>query len=229
MWESEMQGCTDFLVSGVIPETEMYGFRTPFLAYNDAMLTAAAGRGFWYDCSIEEGYEYDQDGTNYYWPYTLDNKSPGHTTQVEWGEGKQEISAHPGLWEMPVYAVIVPPELRDAMKARQSWFDAESGKITGFDYNLWALTSAGGFAMTKAEFVATLKYTLDQRLAGNRAPLLFGAHAAYYVDSWNQNAPGAPTAAERQAAIEEFLDYATSKGATITSVKAVLDWVRNPS
>ena len=84
--------------------------------------------------------------------------------------------------------------------------------------------------MSKAELLATLKYTLDLRLKGNRAPFLLGAHTAYYVDSLEPNAPGAPTAAERRQAIEEFLDYARSKPEVrLTSARAVLDWMRNPT
>jgi peptidoglycan/xylan/chitin deacetylase (PgdA/CDA1 family) len=250
-WRQEMTDASDYIKTMVgVPEAELIGFRTPFLKYDDDTLGVVKELGFHYDTSIEEGYEWDDnanggkggpmDGTNYYWPYTLDNRSPGHTTQVEWGEGLVEITARPGLWELPVYAVVVPPDdkcqqygvepgLRAKLKQRQTWFDVEGGLITGFDYNLWASTSVGGFQMTKAEFVATMKYTLDQRLAGNRAPFLFGAHTDYYVAAWNQNASGAPSETERRAAIEEFLDYAKSKPEVqIVSYAHVLDWVRNP-
>lgn len=250
-WTQEMTDCNAYITGTVgVPAAEVTGFRTPFLKYDDDTLGVVQQMGFQYDTSIEEGYEWDdnanggaggsQDGTNFFWPYTLDNRSPGHTTQVEWGEGLVEISPRPGLWELPVYAVVVPPDarceeygvptgLRDRLKQRQTWFDVEGGLITGFDYNLWASTTVGGFAMTKAEFVATLKYTLDQRLAGNRAPLLFGAHSDYYVASWNTNAAGTPSESDRRAAVEEFLDYAKSKNEVeIVSYKHVLDWVRNP-
>jgi len=246
-WRQEIRDCNAYITSMVgVPAAEITGFRTPFLQYNDDTLAVVHELGFQYDTSIEEGYEWDdatqrsQDGTNFYWPYTLDNRSPGHTTQVEWGEGLTEISPRPGLWELPVYAVVTPPDdkceqygvpvgFRSRLKTRQSWFDVEGGLITGFDYNLWASTNVGGFAMTKAEFVATLKYTLDQRLAGNRAPFLFGAHTDYYVASWNQNAAGTPSEADRRAAMEEFLTYADSKPEVeIVSYKHVLDWVRNP-
>jgi peptidoglycan/xylan/chitin deacetylase (PgdA/CDA1 family) len=238
-WMQEISDCTTYLVGAGIPEDEITGFRTPYLKYDDDTLSAVKASGFRYDTSIEEGYEWDDnanggaggpmDGTNFYWPYTLDDRSPGHTAQVEWGEGLEEIEPHPGLWELPVYAVIVPPNLRAAMATRQTWFDAEGGLITGFDYNLWASTSVGGFAMTKEEFVATLKYTLDQRLAGNRAPFLFGAHTDYYVASWNMNASGTPSETDRRAAIEEFLEYAASKPEVeIVSYQHVLDWIRNP-
>jgi hypothetical protein len=247
-WMQEMNDCNAYITGQVgVPADEVIGFRTPFLKYDNDTLKAVKQIGFRYDTSIEEGYEWDdntnasQDGTNFFWPYTLDNRSPGHTTQVEWGEGLVEIEPQSGLWELPVYAVVVPPDdkcqtygvepgLRTKLKQRQTWFDVNGGLITGFDYNLWASTSVGGFAMTKAEFVATLKYTLDQRLAGNRSPFLFGAHTDYYVASWNQNAAGTPSENDRRAAIEEFLDYAKAKQEVeITTYKRVLEYVRNPT
>jgi peptidoglycan/xylan/chitin deacetylase (PgdA/CDA1 family) len=245
-WQAEIGPCSDFLSGSadVVPQAELYGFRTPYLEYDDALLATVHDGGFWYDCSIEEGYEDGQDGSNSYWPYTLDNKSPGHTVQVEWMDPEnpiKEIEAHPGLWEMPVYAVFVPPDskcaeygvptgMRAKMKQRQSWFDEESGSITGFDYNLWASVGVGGFEMTKAEYLATMKYTFDQHYNGNHAPLLFGSHTAYYVDSWSTNAAGTPNASDRRAAVEEFLDYVKGKqGARIESHKAILDWIRNPT
>jgi peptidoglycan/xylan/chitin deacetylase (PgdA/CDA1 family) len=243
-WNTEIGPCNDFLTgsAGVTTQAELFGFRTPYLEYNDNTLKAVADAGFWYDCSIEEGYEDGHDGSNEYWPYTLDNKSPGHTTQVEWMDPEnpiKEISPHPGLWELPVYAVFTPPDnkcaeygipsgFRARLKAKVDWFDPESGSITGFDYNLWAPASAGGFEMTKAEYLATMKYSFDQRLKGNHAPLLFGSHTAYYVDSWSQNAPGAPSASDRRKAVEEFLDYVASKGGKVAPHKEVLDWMRNP-
>ena len=134
------------------------------------------------------------------------------------------------IWAIPEDVDQDKPEVRAKLKQRQTWFDVSGGLITGFDYNLWASTSVGGFAMTKAEFVATLKYTLDQRLAGNRSPFLFGAHTDYYVAAWNQNATGTPSENDRRAAIEEFLDYAKAKQEVeITSYKRVLEYVRNPT
>lgn len=247
-WRMEMQSCINSLTKPFDPNesnfspdatkgigasaSDIVGFRTPFLEYNDATLQAAKELGFRYDCSIEDGYQWEQDGTDYLWPYTLDNGSPGHEVLVGWGS-RQPISPRPGLWELPVHPVIVPPDdkcamygvqpgLRARLQARQSWFDVEGGKITGFDYNLWV-----SFSMSKAEFLATLKYTLDQRIAGNRAPFMFGTHSDYYSSKYTA-VPNA-SLAERQQAIEEFLDYARAKPMVrIKSNKEILEWVRNP-
>jgi hypothetical protein len=215
-----------------VATSDIVGFRTPFLEYNDATLQAAKELNFRYDCSIEDGYQWEQNGSDYLWPYTLNGGSPGHEVLVGWGT-RQPIQPRPGLWELPVHPVIVPPDdkcamygvapgLRARLQARQSWFDVQGGKITGFDYNLWV-----SFQMTKAEFLATLKYTLDQRLAGNRAPFMFGTHTDYYSSKYTA-VPNA-TLVERQQAIEEFLDYARAKPMVrIKSNKEILEWVRNP-
>lgn len=233
-WNNEIDNCNTWLTnsydpdelihtptsSGIgVPLSDIHGFRTPYLEYNDNLFSALANRG-WYDCSIEEGFEEYCDGTNYYWPYTLDNGSPGHDVQVGWGS-KTPLSNHPGLWEMPVYTFIVPQEDRDYVHSVINWFDVNGGKITGFDYNLWSLAK-----MNKQMFVDTLKHSLDLRLEGNRAPMLIGAHTDYYVDSYTT--PNASNI-ERRAAIEEFIQYALTKDdVRIVSYEEALQWIKNP-
>jgi hypothetical protein len=248
-WDDELQICIDWLTkpfnASEPPGTpddaagigasmgDLAGFRTPFLEYNEATLDSVESHGFRYDCSIEEGWQPEHGPGEFNYPYTLDGGSPGHEVLVEWGS-KEPIEPHPGLWEMPAYPVVVPPDdvaadygiapgLRDKCYGIASWFDTTSGKITGFDYNLWV-----SFQMTKAEFVATLKYTLDQRIEGNHAPFLFGTHSDYYSDKYTAAMPSTP--AERREAIEEFLDYATSLDEVrVTSTEEVLDWMQNPT
>ena len=59
-----------------------------------------------------------------------------------------------------------------------NYFDVADGKVTGLDYNMFA-----EFKMSDAEYAATLKYTLDLRLRGNRAPFMFGGHSVNYKDA----------------------------------------------
>jgi hypothetical protein len=229
-WTQEIEGCNNTLTSasvGVKPG-EVWGFRTPFLEYNGNVFPAVKAAGFWYDCSIQEGTDQDQDGTNYFWPYTLDGGSPGHATDSR----LVPIRSWPaGLWEMPVYRVLVPGDadaakygvpvgLRAKLKPLSSSFTEANPKISGLDWNLWYK-----FKLNKAEFVATLKYSLDQRRKGNRAPFLFGMHSAIYT---TEPLPSA-SIAERRAAISEFLAYAlTFPEVRVVTTKAVLDWIRNP-
>jgi hypothetical protein len=210
----------------------MVGFRSPFLEHNDELMGVLRSMSFWYDCSLEDGWQAEQNGGNFTWPYTLDNGSAGNALLAGRGS-KAPVTAHPGLWEMSVHPVIVPPDdkaaaygiapgLRAKLKTLVDWFDTSSGKITGFDYNLWVQ-----YQLTKAEFVAIMKYTLDLRLAGNRAPMMFGAHTDTYSSAYT-GSPNA-TATDRQQGLEEFLRYALTKAEVrVASNKQILDWVRNP-
>lgn len=248
-WEAEITECTSWMIKPVpdasaqawetnvsegagVLANDVLGFRTPFLEYNNEVFEALRNQGFVYDCSIEEGYEYDQDGTNFYWPYTLNNGSPGHEVLEEWGTKNFSVSSHPGLWEIPNYVYIVPPDdkctqygipvgLRGRCKTAQSWFDEAGGKITGFDYNLWYQ-----FNMTAAEVLATLKYTFDLRYVNNRAPMMIGAHTQYYHSSWASNFKNA-TLAEAKKCFEDFIDYVLSKpDAKIVTGMEIINWMR---
>jgi hypothetical protein len=233
-WQHEIASCTRDLQSLGLVDARAeaaLGFRTPYLEYNDDTLAVVSRLGFLYDCSIEEGFQPDHDGTNYLWPYTLEQGSPGHDAQVTAGGQVTPLTPRAGLWEMPAYAVVVPPDdacahygiapgLRAKLALRQSYFSVDDGKITGLDWNMWV-----AFGMSRAEFVATLSYTLDLRLRGNRAPFLFGGHTDYYSSKYTE-IPGT-SVSERQAAMEDFLDYALSKPEVrIVSTRQILAWIR---
>jgi hypothetical protein len=229
-WREEMQLCIDILGrpydAGMgVGRERLAGFRTPFLEYNDDTLKAAQQLGFLYDCSLEEGTQPDQDGSNFLWPYRLDRGSPGNTPL---------IGPHPGLWEIPVYVFMVPPDeacsrygvppgLRALLQQRQNYFDPAAGKVTGMDWNLWC-----EFATTPAEFLAILKYTLDLRLSGNRCPLTIGLHSELYSDKQDTKDLNA-TVEERRAALSEFFAYVLQlPQVRVVDHKELLDWLQRP-
>ena len=236
-WEHEIRQCLDLLTQkeGLdIPRDRIIGFRTPFLEYGDPTFTAVQKTGFIYDCSIEEGFQDDADGRNFVWPYVLDHGSPGNEATYKLLD-LPLVQKHPGLWELPVYAFIVPPDelcdkygvtpgFRARMKQKNAYFELDQGKITGMDWNLWF-----EYGMDKAEFLATLKYTLDLRLQGNRAPLTVGVHSAIYADRSPENPPKT-TVQERRDVLREFVDYALSKPEVrLVSAKELLGWIQSPA
>ncbi len=247
-WRLEMQLCVDDLAKpysdrvGIfglgLNRDQLPGFRTPYLDYNDNTFKAIKSMGFRYDCSIEEGGQPDQDGTNFYWPYTMDQGSPGN----QYTSSQEEtplIAPVPGLWEMPCHMVICPPDelceqygvasgFRDRMAAIDAaeydseLFDTAEGKITGLDYNCLAM-----FNMSAEEWLATLKYTLDLRIAGNRAPFLFGGHTDVYADGYDI-CPNI-SIADRRRVLEEFFQYALTKPMVrVVSYNKIIDWLENP-
>jgi hypothetical protein len=185
------------------------------------LFPALRAQGLAYDCSVEEGFEAGFDGTNLFWPYRI---APGYG-----GPGDAE------LWEIPVYALSVPPDeecprygvapgLRARLAKRHDYFDAADGRITGFDWNLWV-----EFGMTAEEVVATFEYSLDRHLAGNRAPLTLGTHSDLYSDSYDDKTTGS-TPLSRRRALGQILDYALAHPQVrVVSAKQLLDWLRAPS
>lgn len=223
-----------------LPVNQLVGWRTPFLAYNDNLLKVLDQSPVVYDCSVEEG-AVEEPG-KFPWPYTLDAGSPGNAAAAsESGTTVDKLTSHPGMWEIPVYDYVVPPDdlcekygvpkgFRDRMKKTQSWFDTSNGYITGFDWNLWF-----AFGMTKAEFVATMEYSFDLALNGNRAPFTLGMHSDIYTERYSTDNVGGDdivnsTGKDRQEALKAVVEYMAAKADTrfVTGVE-LLQWLRKPT
>ena len=113
------------------------------------MFNSIKKSGFLYDCSIEEGIQKDHDETNYFWPYTLDNGIPGDKI-LSVLDNRKNIGKVSDLWELPVYQFVVPPDnlcekygvnsgFKDSLKEKVSYFNTESGKISGLDWRPFCL------------------------------------------------------------------------------------------
>ena len=177
-----------------IRKEDVVGFRTPFLEYNDNLFTSLDKLGILYEAAVEEGWQEDKDGTNEFWPYTMDNGSPGETFVSEaFYSQKPMIGKHPGLWALPMYVFTAPtddqcakygtkPGLRDRIAASNPDFDKESGKITGMDWNLWF-----EYFMDEDDAFATMAHTFDLHYEGNRCPFYVGLHSDIYCDKYDIN------------------------------------------
>jgi hypothetical protein len=281
-WFTEIDSSLIDFVRMKISRDTIVGFRTPFLQYNNYTFKALDSlKTIRYDCSIESGLDSATiDGTNFVWPYTLDNgpfvadtESEVHYDSIAGGTTLSvsvKVGKHPGLWETPVYCVIVPPALRhqiwlqrkdtiavysyhlDAdgniidstlLKADSVFeqdFDTTTGKITGLDYNMWSAPANGGFGMDSAQFLATMKYSLDQRLANNRAPFCFGMHSNIFYDDQgfidesaqqygSMTSPPRATVTQMRNAMENFITYALSKPAVrLITQRELIKWCANP-
>ncbi|HDQ45510.1 MAG TPA: hypothetical protein ENN17_08450 [bacterium] len=228
-WTVEINACTRAFVEAGIPAEAITGFRTPFLEYNAATFEALDRLGFAHDSSIEEGDQADQDGTNFLWPYTLHDGSPGNALRAVAGF-RERVGKHPGILEIPIHVFLVPedgvceaygvkPGLRGraALNIEEKWgwqWSTENGKISGLDWNV--LEAA---LLEPEEFLAILKYNLDLRREGNKAPMMVGGHTALY--------PGELEG--RRTAIENFVDYALSYAdVRIITPANLLKWMFHP-
>lgn len=226
-WEDEIRKNRETLKNGGIDPKEIIGFRTPFLEFTDETFKGIRSQGYIYDCSIEEGYQRGQMPDNFLWPYTLDNGSPGDEVCAKGIDGRNPVGSHPGLWEMPVYLMLIPSDdlspkynfpkgLRDKVGKEKNYVANEDWKITGFDWNLW-FTDDGRPWLQPDEILAILKYNFDLHYNGNRTPFMFGAHIDIYDTQ------------EKRECLESFLEYVLDhKNVEITSIKNILKWIRNP-
>lgn len=206
-WESELSGCTDILVDKLkVNESEIVGFRTPYLDYGRSTFDALKNLGFLYECTI--AHQPDIYTKRHIWPYTLHNGF--HALTVI---GDATSWKYPGMWEIPVY------QMSCDMTGYPSY--------AGFDSTI--LLQAIG-----KQWPSMLKVNLDFRLAdgGNRAPYTIGVH----TDTYSPSNPDAATSydhvlicSERQKSIEEFIDYALTKpDVRFVTAQQLIQWLNKP-
>ena len=75
-WTSEITRCSHALLAIGAQASDIIGFRSPYLGYNDDLYTTLERLKFAYDTTIPNCFDVDEDGTNCAWPYTLDRGSP---------------------------------------------------------------------------------------------------------------------------------------------------------
>lgn len=206
-----------------LDKSKVFGYRSPFLDFNYDLFPVLHKMGFGYDCTVQVGYNDDQDAQGQFWPF-------------EWLSEHSMVPSEqncPGLYEMPAYPYMLPsddecekygvePGLRKRIADRTPEYDRTDGKIIGLDWDMFVT-----YSMNKAECLASLKYTLDQRLKGNRCPLLFGGHTDLYSE--NNPFPKRITAQERREVLEEFTLWALEKPDVRLAAPAdILQWLKKP-
>ena len=89
---------------GGIPLNSILGFRAPYLNYSADLLTQLQKSGFLYDSSATASIPVTDNGTDAFWPYTLDNGLANDCLTFDGiCQGKPQL---PGLWEIPMYAIF---------------------------------------------------------------------------------------------------------------------------
>jgi hypothetical protein len=228
-------------------------FRAPRLEVSSGLFYALKDLGYLYDCGNEEGYEYNMDGTNQLWPYTMDNGSPNVAWQRMAGENKSNFDSLPyGVWQIPVAVLIVPPAYREEVwqnhkliaegegesptqEDRDEWM--KNGKITGFDFNLFIL-----YGTPKNIAIKTMEYSLDQRMRGGKAPFQIGCHTDYFTPIYdyatlmndaNKDAYGLVVKnnwnswEDRIETWEKIRDHGLNNGAFFYSGKQTIEYVKS--
>jgi peptidoglycan/xylan/chitin deacetylase (PgdA/CDA1 family) len=182
-----------------IPLSSITGFRAPFLNYSVEVLKAVKAAGFTYDSSATSSIPVTDNGTDAYWPYTLDYGLANDCLSFpNICNGQPQI---PGLWEIPMYAIFdekgaVGTHLMDP------WLDGNASAVLNW-----------------------MKNTFTAHYNGNRQPFGLYTHPIHVATGY----PGIPDPTATIAMINNFLDWAQQQpNVWIVSNQQLLDWVRNP-
>lgn len=228
-WIYEIETCIKELTNIGICTHEGMGFRSPYLLYNEHLFKALSHLNIKYDCSIHEGYQTDLNFGNFYWPYTLDEGSPGNRFFVK-EFGSRPLLPVNGIWEIPTQVFVIPQDsecekygiiegFRNRLYSIDRGFNVLNGKITAFDYNCLV-----HYRMNKSEYLGVMKYNYDLRLKGNRSPLTIGGHSDIYSPLYDR-CPNI-TFEERCEALYEFVCYILLNSNTrIVSHNKLISWL----
>lgn len=189
-----------------IPFSSIQGFRAPFLNYSVDTLKLLHASQFTYDSSSASSIPVTDNGTDAYWPYSLDYGFANDCLTVE-GICKGE-PVLPGLWEIPMY----------------SFFDDRG--VNGIHLmDPWLDTANGENKVDDAATLAYMKSTFTDHYNGNRQPIGLYTHPIHLSTTY----PGVNPPISTINMINQFLDWAQEQdNVWIVSNEQLLAWVRNP-
>lgn len=200
----EIGQCSKYLVNTLgMPPSQIYGFRTPFLAYSvdNTSFKVLRDLGFLYDCTLDNGTQSTAiQWARPYFPGTMDKGWMVYSNLV-----------NPGLWQLPHVTYLGPGETTPREK--------------GFDSGIWPKASSGSVLL------GYLKSTLDWHYKGNRAPMDLGLHSDYYTAENTSSAVTAfaTSVEQRRQALVDFLNYAqTLPDVRVVNMVDFVRWMRNP-
>jgi peptidoglycan/xylan/chitin deacetylase (PgdA/CDA1 family) len=246
-WGTEISNAYTTLSTN-LGTTDIFGFRAPKLEYNDALFGVLEEQGYWYDSSIEGGFDPTIDGTNFYFPYTLDTAGPDLTylrgaykAGAGFSKADFDVTPRPGLLEIAITSMIIPPDdvaaeygfepaanagqwnetpsFRERVKQNLAYASQADFERIGYKIEGLDYNLETLAKLTPSEILTVLKYNFDLHRAGNRAPFVLGAHSNYY-----------PTASDPDLkALIDFIAYVkTFPEVRVVSYKEVFDFMREP-
>ncbi|KAL1712211.1 hypothetical protein EV715DRAFT_214110 [Schizophyllum commune] len=189
-----------------IPVSAIQGFRAPYLEFTVDTLKHLANASFTYDSSAAASVPVTDEGTDAFWPYTLDYGMANNCLAVD-GLCKGEPKL-PGFWEIPMYSFFddrgaAGPHLMDP------WLEAANGD-------------------SKVDNEATLEYmknTFTAHYENNRQPIGLYTHPIHVASNY----PGVKAPKGIINMINAFLDWAQEQdNVWIVSNEQLLAWVRDP-
>ncbi|OZJ01696.1 hypothetical protein BZG36_05489, partial [Bifiguratus adelaidae] len=195
----EISACRQILKEYAgVPLGKIQGFRAPFLNYTLDTLKELAAQNFTYDSSATAVVD------DAYWPYTLDYGIANDCWTGQCGAGQAKI---PGLWEIPMYAIVDPSNTQTVIGLMDVYLEANTTAISSY-----------------------MSANFDRHYNGNRQPFGVYVHPVHL-----STIPGVPIASGQQAPADylsstvSFLSsIASQPDVWFVSNEQLLQWMKNP-
>ncbi|KZT43850.1 hypothetical protein SISSUDRAFT_1039750 [Sistotremastrum suecicum HHB10207 ss-3] len=190
-----------------IPFSAIKGFRAPFLNFSLDTLRLLKQSDFTYDSSCSASIPVTDNGTDAFWPYTLDYGLANNCLAVPGACSGQPVI--PGLWEFPMYALF-DQRGEEGIHLMDPWLDTANGENTPDD----------------AATLAYMKSTFTDHYKGNRQPFGIYTHPIHLATNY----PGVAAPTSTIKMINQFLDWAQEQqDVWIVSNEQLLAWMQNPT
>ncbi|KAI8147378.1 hypothetical protein BJV82DRAFT_344932 [Fennellomyces sp. T-0311] len=172
-----------------VPLGKIQGFRAPFLNYTAETLNEVQKQGFLYDSSATAVTE------DCYWPYTLDNGMANDCWTGICAAGAVKL---PGVWEIPMYAVLDNASMPQLMDVYLAGSDA--------DVSSWTSTN------------------FDRHYNGNRQPFGIYVHPTHLTTYPGLPDPSAT----KKALVDVIQSITSKPDVWVVSNAQLLEWMKNP-
>jgi peptidoglycan/xylan/chitin deacetylase (PgdA/CDA1 family) len=226
-WKKEIQKNIDFILKefegvsnpyrgndkGVkIERSSLWGFRAPFLQWNDDLFYALDDLHLKYDSTFtssspKSSQFYDSGVDHCVWPYLVGD----------------DFDIDEGFWEVPVCSLLAPPI--DNIHNRnldQEWVRKHRYSSMAYDWNLFYSSD-----FTKEQVLSFLKYNFDLRRENGKCPMVLGLHSDIYSENYGE--AKAATLQERREVLIDFMEYALQfEEVRFHSSKEMLEWIKLP-
>ncbi|KAG1456387.1 hypothetical protein G6F56_006841 [Rhizopus delemar] len=171
-----------------VPLGKIKGFRAPFLNYTTDTLREISKQGFQYDTSVTAVTD------DCYWPYTLDNGLANDCWNNVCGSKLQL----PGIWEIPMYAVLDNASTAQLMDV---YLSGSPSDVT---------------AWSNANF--------DRHYNGNRQPFGIYVHPTHLTNS----AGLPDVSPQKNAVVDFIQSLQSKPDVWFVSNEQLLQWMQNP-
>jgi len=189
-----------------IPLASIQGFRAPYLNYSGETLKLLAAAQFTYDSSSAASIPVTTNGTDAYWPYTLDYGMANDCLAVSDICNGQPVL--PGFWEFPMYAM----------------FDS-LGTAGIHLMDPWLDNANGASSVNDSATLAYMQSTFTAHYTGMRQPFGLYTHPIHLSTTY----PGVNPPNSTIKMINQFLDWAQEQANVwIVSNEQLLGWMQNP-